>query len=126
MERVWRTASGALAGAPAAQLAAVGPKAVPPRRPRVLALDLEDRGGRAAALHERLVAALVAAGLHRAEQRPLWPHVTVARMSGRARPPAFAAPPLPGPFTATRVTLYRSDLHPGGARYAPLERIELG
>lgn len=127
VERIWQTAAGSLAGRTAPTLTPTGFKAVPPRRARVLAIELEDRDGEAAAVHEALSAALTAAGLSAPEPRPLWPHVTVARVRARSRLRVLEAPPPPATsFTARAVTLYRSDLHPAGARYAALERLELG
>lgn len=93
----------------------------------MLALDLEDPEGRAAAVQGALSAALVEAGLHEAEPRPFWPHVSVARVRGGAKVRDRALPPPPSSrFTASGVTLYRSDLHPSGARYVALERLDLG
>jgi len=128
VERLWRAASGSLARLSAPTLTARGLEVVPPRRPRVLALELEDEGGRAAAVHEALSSALQGAGLHEPELRPFWPHVTVARVrrDAKVREGAWSPPPasIP-PFAARRVTLYRSDLHPAGARYVALERLNL-
>lgn len=126
VETVWETAAAAVAGLGAPTLASRGARWVPPRRARVLAVDLEDPEGRAAAVQRALSATLVEAGLHEAEARPFWPHVSVARVRGRAKVTDRALPQFPGsPFTASRVTLYRSDLHPSGARYVALERLDL-
>jgi RNA 2',3'-cyclic 3'-phosphodiesterase len=86
-------------------------------------------------LHHGLVEKLVAAGLHEPEKRDFWPHVTVARVRsegrGKRRPAAVARRPgdlperLKEPFYAVRLTLYRSELQPGGARYVPLAQVEL-
>jgi 2'-5' RNA ligase len=65
------------------------------------------------------------------ERRPFWPHVTLARVRGAGRgggprvEPIALAPPE-ATFDARQVTLYRSHLSPRGARYEPLERVELG
>lgn len=126
VSRVWELSERSLAGRPASELAATGFKLVPPRRPRVLAVDLDDEDGRGAAVHEALAGALEAAGLYERERRAFWPHVTVARVRPRARLRGLQAPPPPtDPFTAREVTLYRSDLHPSGARYVALERMAL-
>lgn len=123
---LWATTTTALDGLAAPTLAPAGLVAVPPRRPRLLALDLEDRGGGAAAVHGALGGALANAELYEPEARAFWPHVTVARARGRARLHGMEAPPTPrGAFAAPVVTLYRSDLHPAGARYVALERLEL-
>jgi 2'-5' RNA ligase len=94
----------------------------------LLALDLGDPEGRARAVAGALTAALAAAGLHEAEERPFWPHVTLARVrAGRGGSRAAATPvraraevPLPE-LVLTRVTLFRSRLSPHGARYEALD-----
>ncbi|MEA2387394.1 MAG: 2,3-cyclic 3-phosphodiesterase [Thermoleophilaceae bacterium] len=99
-----------------------------PRRgaPRLFALDLEDEGGRAAAIQAATEAALVRDRFHRPERRAWWPHVTLARVKRDRRaaplvPTGAEAPVLDAPV----VTLYRSTLRPQGALYEPLERIRL-
>ncbi len=84
-----------------------------------------------AVLQERLVAAR----LYEPERRPFWPHVTVARVRrekrGSTRPAPVSHPPrtlpkeLLRPFDGVRVTLYRSEIQPQGARYTPLAQVEL-
>jgi RNA 2',3'-cyclic 3'-phosphodiesterase len=108
-------------------LRAKGLAAVPPRRPRLFALDLEDHGGRAGAVQAAVSDALEAAGLYEPEKRPFWPHVTLARVKKNARAPErIAAPAAPAdPWTGAAVTLYRSRLSPQGARYEPLNRVQL-
>lgn len=79
--------------------------------------------------------ALVADGLYKPEKRPFWSHLTVARVRpegrGSKRPMGVARPPsgLPAglcePFFSRRLTLYRSELQPQGARYTPLAQVEL-
>jgi 2'-5' RNA ligase len=106
-----------------AGLALGEPLWLPRRRPRVLAVALEDRHGALGALQERLVGELVAGGWHDPETRPYLPHVTVARVRGHeAGPPPRAALPAPPPlaFDGAALTLYRSRLGPAGARYEPL------
>lgn len=86
-------------------------------------------------LHHAVGDRLVKAGLHKAEKRDYWPHVTVARVrsEGRRPPRPAAVTRRPGdlpdrlkePFYAVRLTLYRSELQPGGARYVPLAQVEL-
>ena len=78
---------------------------------------------------------LVEKHFYEPEKRPFWPHVTVARVRPEARGsrrPAVVSeppPPLPGalkePFLGVRMTLYRSELQPTGARYVPLAQVEL-
>lgn len=125
--RVWDLTTRALRGLPAPTLTPAGIVPLPPRRPRLLALELEDDADRAAALHGALSRALEESGEGEPEARPFWPHVTLARARGRTRmdPPKSAPPPPRSPFDARVVTLYRSVLHPSGARYEPLERREL-
>ena len=102
----------------------VGPPAwLPPRRPRVLAVEISDPLGALHALHAGLAATLED-GLgweHRRER--FRPHVTVARMrpgSQRAR----ELPPTPAlRFAPVAATLLRSTLHPDGARYDPLASV---
>ena len=86
-------------------------------------------------LHHGVAEKLVEEGLHEAEDRDFWPHVTVARVRpegrGSRRPATVARRPgdlperLKEPFYAVRLTLYRSVLQPGGARYVPLAQVEL-
>ncbi len=103
------------------------------RRARLFALPVTSAG--AVALQAELQGALVAERLYEPEGRPFWPHVTVARVKpeggGSKRPRPVERPPgrLPGellsPAVCVRVTLYRSELKPQGARYAPLAQVEL-
>jgi RNA 2',3'-cyclic 3'-phosphodiesterase len=109
---------------PSLEFAAVAP--VPPRRPRLLALDLADPDGRAAAVQAAVEAPLVAGGWYEPEKRPFWPHLTVARVRSGARPPRdLEADPPAGSFVADEVVLYRSKLGRGGAQYTPLARMTL-
>ncbi|MDA0165095.1 RNA 2',3'-cyclic phosphodiesterase [Solirubrobacter ginsenosidimutans] len=94
---------------------------LPPRHARVLTVTLTDPTGALAALQERVAAALAEAGVYTPESRPFRPHVTVARLRPRTRPPRTADLQLdPLEFSATAVILYSSRLGPGGARYEPL------
>ena len=147
-------ACGRLAGARRVRVALGEPVWLPPRRPRVLAVRLDDPDGRLAHLQAQLSAILAGEGWYTPERRPYMPHVTVARagqaqagraqagraQAGRAQagraaklsspappaPPALPAPPPALAFTASRVTLFRSRLSPAGARYEPLASVELG
>ena len=99
---------------------------LPPRRPRVLCAEVEDRSGTLAELQARVSAGLAAAGLHEPERRATSPHATVARL--RAGVPRAAAGTArrgraPVSFAGEAVTLYRSRLSRAGAAYEPLERI---
>jgi 2'-5' RNA ligase len=108
-------------------LTALGVKPVPPRGPRLFALDLADEDGRAGAVQASVSDALEAAGLYAPEKRSFWPHVTLARVRKGRRAALVETPPPPAePWDAAAVTLYRSRLSRDGARYEPLERVALG
>jgi 2'-5' RNA ligase len=102
-------------------------------RARVYALPALSEGTEQ--LQARLQDRLVAAGLHEAQERPFWPHVTVARVraegAGSRRPAPVQLPPkalpqeLLQPFEGVRLVFYRSELQPRGARYVPLAQVEL-
>jgi 2'-5' RNA ligase len=115
-----------VAGLRAAELRPAGVVALPPRRPRLFALDLVDEGGRAGAVQAAVAGALEALGAYRPEARPFWPHVTLARVRhGERAAVGEGNPPFSGAFGAGDVTLYRSRLSPRGARYEPLVRTRL-
>jgi 2'-5' RNA ligase len=123
--RIADAAFRALPEEPAPRLAATGVSPLPPRDPRLFALDLEDEGGRAKTLQAAASAALEAGGWYTPEKRPFWPHVTFGRVKRGERrvPPLPEDPPPPRePFDAAAVTLYRSILRPQGALYEPLAR----
>jgi len=89
----------------------------------------------AEALQEGLAQSLAEAGFYESEKRPYWPHVTVARVRpegrGSRRPAVVTEPPgkLPAGLSEARIcrrmTLYRSELQPSGARYVPLAQVQL-
>lgn len=117
-----------VAGSPAPVLTPLALKPLPPRRPRVFALELADEAGRAVALQARLSDALEAERLYTPERRAFWPHVTLARVKRgetAAPVPASAPPPPPEPLEASEVVLYQSHLSPRGARYEALARVKL-
>ena len=94
---------------------------LPPRRPRVLSVALEDPTGVLGRLQASLSAALSKGGWYEPESRPYLAHVTVARMPARSRVRAVELPsPRALEFNAPSVTLYRSRLERGGARYEAL------
>jgi 2'-5' RNA ligase len=124
----------AASGGAAARIALRDPVPLPGRgRPRLFALPADSAGAveLQAALQERLLAAR----LYEPEKRPFWPHVTVARvrreLRGSSRPARVESPPgalpraLLRPFDGVRLTLYRSEIQPQGARYTPLAQVEL-
>lgn len=120
-------AMNAMAGRPVRELALGAAVWLPSRRrPRVLAVAVDDPLGQVAVLQGELSEALAAAGLFKPEARRFLPHVTVARVRGQAR---VQRRPLEGPahqpFSASHITLYRSRLGGGPARYEALHRTEL-
>jgi len=112
-----------LAGSPP-RLTPAGVRALPPRSPRLFALELDDEDGRAGALQGAISDALAAGRWYRPEKRPFWPHITLARVKRgeRRAPPPACEPPAPEPFEPEFLTLYRSTLRPQGALYEPLAR----
>jgi RNA 2',3'-cyclic 3'-phosphodiesterase len=120
-------AFGARPDAPAPMLAPAGVRPLPPRDPRLFALDLEDEEGRAGALQDAVAGALEGGRWYRPEKRPFWPHITLARVKRGERrvPPLAGDPPPTEPFAGDTLTLYRSTLRPQGALYEPLARTEL-
>ena len=131
----WQTASqvdaigaacGLLAGEPTPELSLGAARWLPPRRPRVLAVDLADPSGALTRAQTTLSGTLAAGGWYEPEKRPYLAHVSVARVTRGARAPRAALPPISTlEFRAGRVTLYRSRLSRGGAQYEPLATIEL-
>jgi len=61
------------------------------------------------------------------EERPFHPHVTVSRIRPRqdVQPLVESVPRFPLAQTVDRITLYRSILAPGGARYEVVDELEL-
>jgi 2'-5' RNA ligase len=119
---------------PAPWVELLDPVARPPQgRARLFALPALSPG--AEALQEGVARGLEEAGFYEPEKRPFWPHVTVARVRpearGSRRPAVVSEPPgkLPERLSEARVcrrvTLYRSELKPTGARYVPLAHVEL-
>ena len=90
-ETIAQAAFGAAEGLGAPLLRADGVRPLPPRDPRLFALDLEDEGDRASAVQAAASDALCAGGWYRPEKRPFWPHVTLARVKRGRRRVAAAA-----------------------------------
>jgi len=113
---------------PAADLALGPGLLLPPRRARVVTVEIEDRSGALAALQGRVAESLAAAGVYEPERRRFRPHATVARLKAGERAPRSLGldPPEPVEFDGEAVTLYRSRLSRTGARYEPLERVAIG
>lgn len=116
-------------GRPVEGLALRGVRWLPPRGPRVLAVDVDDAGGALAALQADVVGALAAAVGFAPERRRFLAHVTVARVRQGSRVPRELrerlGPPEAMAFAAPAVTLFRSHLSPRGARYEALVRVPL-
>jgi RNA 2',3'-cyclic 3'-phosphodiesterase len=125
-DRIAGAAFEAASGA-APRLTPTGVRPVPPRDPRLFALDLDDEDDRAVALQAAISKALEAGRWYRPEKRPFWPHMTLARVKRGVRraPPLGEEPPPREPFGARELTLYRSTLRPQGALYEPLARERL-
>lgn len=115
-----------LAAEPAFALALGSVIWLPDRRPRVLAVELEDPEGRLTRAQATLSGALTAGGWYEPEPRPYLAHVTVARVGTGG---GGGARELPEPphlrFLGAHVVLYRSRLSRSGARYEALAEIEL-
>jgi 2'-5' RNA ligase len=127
-EAIAEAAFGAAAPVAPPVLRSAAVRALPPRDPRLFALDLDDADGRAGAVQGAVSDALEAGRWYRPEKRPFWPHVTLARVKrGERRVPPLPDAPAPPdePFEARELTLYRSTLRPQGAVYEPLARAML-
>jgi 2'-5' RNA ligase len=96
---------------PAAPLVVAEPVLLPPRRPRVLAVRLEDPTGAHTAYQ-----AWLARALDRVEDRPWLPHVTIGRTRERVRRDAALPTVERAEFVPPSATLYRS----AGGRYEAL------
>jgi 2'-5' RNA ligase len=115
-----------LRGRGAAELSLGEAVLLPRRRPRVLAVSLEDPAGALGAAQSALSDALAAGGYYEPEQRPFYGHVTLARAGRGARIPRSAPlsdPPPRLPFRGAEAVLYRSHLRRAGASYEALARI---
>lgn len=102
------------------------PAWLPPRRPRVLAVEVGEDSGALRELQAALARELSQAISWGPPRERFRPHITLARMrpgSERAR----ELPPTPAlTFTPSAVTLLRSDLDPAGAVYTELAAIPAG
>lgn len=100
---------------------------LPPRRPRVLAVEVHDDNGGLATLHREVLRGLAWAGVEPAEggKRGFRPHVTVARIRPGMVPAERVLPPTPKlSFIPERLVLYRSFLSREGARYEAVAERE--
>lgn len=125
-----RPAADAIAGvaAPAPALELADALWLAPRRPHVLTVAVRDRDGALAALHAAVRARLAEAlPAWTPEDRPLRPHITVARVRRGAEPRRGGLPAVPAAtWAAGALVLFRSHLGGGPVRHEPLARAELG
>jgi 2'-5' RNA ligase len=109
-----------------AELQLGAPVWFPPRRPRVLAVEVGDPDATLRALQSSLAGDLAASLAWKPERERFRPHITLARM----RPGSELArelPPTPAlSFTPETLTLFRSELEPSGAVYTPLASVPPG
>jgi len=105
------------------ELAVGAPAWLPPRRPRVLAVEVGDPDGTLHALHEGLSSELAACLAWRPRHERFRPHITLARMRAGSERARELPPTPPVTFTPTALTLFRSDLDPAGAVYTALASI---
>jgi len=103
------------------------------RRPRVVWAGVDDRNGVFSALESAVSERLSALGYPR-ESRPYSAHLTVARMREAVRDPvalcvrlaaAERDPPAFGAIPVECLTVFQSELGPGGSRYTSLARCPL-
>lgn len=67
-----------------------------------------------------------AAGLG-AEPRPFRPHLTLGRVRGKKKPAVTAGVTALGEGCIVNdAVLFKSDLHPSGAKYTPIQRVPIG
>jgi 2'-5' RNA ligase len=114
------------------ELSVGAPLWLPPRRPRALAVEIQDRAGGLARLHETATRAISQASDWEPERRRFRAHITVARMREHARRGGGSAdvdPRLPATpqlrFTPESVVLYRSRLSRAGATYEAIAACRL-
>ena len=109
-----------------AQLRLAQPGAFPStRRARVLWVGLRDDADLLASLAASLDEALAPLGFE-PEKRAFTPHLTIARLKSPARLPDLPRLGLDEAFEIDAIHLYRSHLHPKGARYEVMKTFPLG
>jgi 2'-5' RNA ligase len=113
-------------GTAAPALRTAGALWLSPRSPHVLTVSVDDVSGALGAVHAGVWDALEDLG-HERERRTYRPHLTVARVRhGWTAPRGALAPAPERPLTATGLTLFRSWLGGGPARYEALARGPFG
>jgi 2'-5' RNA ligase len=127
VEAIAAAVCGSVGPHPPVELMLGEPAWLPARRPRVLAVSLEDRDRALPTVQSELAGSLQRGGWYVPESRPFFAHVTVARVGKGGRVPREPLdPPAPLELEASKVTLFRSRLSAAGARYQPLASVELG
>lgn len=104
----------------------------PAERPRVIWASVVDPTDRLARLQQAVAQAVRGLGVE-VDERPFAPHLTLGRARESADPQAgrqivralAPAEPPPGTAEVREITLFRSELRRGGARYTPLARFAL-
>jgi RNA 2',3'-cyclic 3'-phosphodiesterase len=100
---------------------------LPPRRPGVLAVKLDDPDGALGEVQRGFTEALESGGWYTPEKRPFLAHVTVGRVArgARVRPTELPAPRRLE-FQGSTVALFRSRPMAGGSKYEALATVALG
>jgi RNA 2',3'-cyclic 3'-phosphodiesterase len=99
------------------------PAWLPPRRPRVLAVEIGDPTRALAELHAYLCRELAAAIGWESPRQRFRPHITVARMRSGSERARELAPTPPLRFRPAAVALFSSHLDPHGATYTQLAAV---
>jgi 2'-5' RNA ligase len=114
------------------ELSVGAPLWLPPRRPRALAVEINDDAGELGQVHETVRRAISRATSWEPERRRFRAHITVARMresAVRNRGSAGERPRLPATpqlrFMPESIVLYRSWLSPAGATYEAIATCRL-
>ena len=133
-ERIAEAALGGEAPPPAPEVELMAEPVGRPsgKRPRLFAVEARAPGVQE--LQAAVSGRLERARFYQPEKRPFWTHLTVARVKPEkkgGRKPALVGV-SPGPLTGTpvrfrptRLVVFRSHLHPSGARYEPMAELEL-
>ena len=100
------------------------------RNPRVIWCGVHENAGKLASLHKAVDAACVRLGML-PEERDFKPHLTLGRVNGKTNLHPLLecikiGSGLESTFTVDHFNIYKSVLHPRGAVYSILERVELG